>query len=208
VSKIFLSYNSHDHDWAIWIGVTLRDHGHQPFVYEWEIGAGQNIPRWMDERMAEAEHLIGVFSDAYAKALYSSAERWAAYWQDPAGRDGYLIPVEVETVTDWPPLVRPLNRLSLVGRSEAEAETALLAFLIPPHPPEVRPPFPGKALPDKSLPGWARPGRDSVEPNGDQRPGAERPIERESDRPSAPDFLEHSKALPARRPPLPARGRA
>lgn len=69
VAKIFISYTTKDRAWAQWIGVTLRDNGHLPFVHEWEIGAGQNIPRWMDEKLDAAERLLGVFSDAYTKAI-------------------------------------------------------------------------------------------------------------------------------------------
>jgi TIR domain len=144
VAKIFISYNSKDRTWAQWIGVTLRDNGHVPFVHEWEISAGQNIPRWMDEKIRAADRLLAVFTDAYTKAIYSGAERVAAFWQDPEGRKGFLVPVEVETVTEWPPLTAPLKRLSLVDLNETEAETALLDFLKPPRPPDKRPPFPGK----------------------------------------------------------------
>jgi hypothetical protein len=140
--KIFISYNSKDRTWAQWIGVPLRDNGHVPFVHEWEIGAGQNIPHWMNEKLKVADRLLGVFTDAYTKAIYSGAERDAAFWEDPEGREGFLVPVEVETVTDWPPLVKPLKRLSLVDLNETEAETALLDFLKPPKPPDKRPPFP------------------------------------------------------------------
>jgi len=123
--KLFISYTSEDRAWAHWIGVTLRDNGFVPLVHEWEIGAGENIARWMDESLAASDRLLGVFSDACAQALYSSSERWSAYWDDPVGRKGFLVPVEVERVTDWPPLTRALKRLSLVGLSEAQAESAL-----------------------------------------------------------------------------------
>lgn len=143
MAKIFLSFTAADRAWAEWLGVTLRDNGHAPFLYTWEVGAGQNIPRWMERRIEEADHLIGVFSDAYAQGVYSNSERWSAYWQDPEGRDGFLVPVEVKPVTDWPVLVRPLRRLSLVGLNEDEAEKELLGFLEPPQPPQRRAPFPG-----------------------------------------------------------------
>jgi hypothetical protein len=140
---IFISYTSRDRNWAHWIGVTLRDNGYTPFVHEWEVGAGENLARWMDESIEAADRMLGVFTDAYVKALFSSSERWAAYWDDPQGRKGFLVPVEVERVTRWPPLTRALKRLSLVGLSEAEAEHALLEFLKPPRAPSGRPIFPG-----------------------------------------------------------------
>jgi 8-oxo-dGTP pyrophosphatase MutT (NUDIX family) len=143
LEKIFVSYTARDRDWALWIGVTLRESGYQPLVHEWEVGAGGNIAQWMDESIAAADRMIGVFTDAYARAIYSSSERWAAYWHDPDDRIGFFVPIEVERVSDWPPLIRALKRLSLVGMSDAHAECALLEFLAPPQPLAVRPPFPG-----------------------------------------------------------------
>jgi hypothetical protein len=141
--KIFISYTSRDREWAHWIGVTLRDHGFEPLVHEWQIGAGENIARWMDENIAVARRLLGIFTDSYTKAIFSSSERWSAYWDDPEGRNGFLVPVEVERVSNWPPLVRALRRCSLVGLSENDAERELLTFLSPPSAPLSRPPFPG-----------------------------------------------------------------
>jgi hypothetical protein len=146
--KIFISYTSSDREWAYWIGVTLRDAGYVPLVHEWEIPGGGHIARWMDEGLQAADRLLGVFTDAYTKALYSNSERWSAYWHDPDGREGFLVPVEVEQVRTWPPLTRPLKRLSLVGLSETQAEQALLAFLKKPEPPQDRPKFPGGVATD------------------------------------------------------------
>ena len=141
--KIFVSYTSSDRRWAHWIAWQLQEGGHQPFVHEWEIGAGQNIPRWMEERLDEADHLIGVFSEAYCNAVHSRSERWAACWDDPEGRTGFLIPIEVNRVTKWPRLIKPLNRLSLVGLNESKAQARLTAFLEPRRPPAQKPEFPG-----------------------------------------------------------------
>jgi len=82
----------------------------------------------MDQSIAAADRLLGVLTDTYVEALFSSSERWAAYWDDPQGRKGFLVPVEVKEVSNWPPLTRSLKRLSLVGLSEAEAERNLLDF--------------------------------------------------------------------------------
>lgn len=141
--KIFVSYTSSDREWAHWIAWHLRAAGHDVAVHEWEVGAGQSIPRWMDERIGAADHLIGVFSDSYCGAIYSQSERWAAYWQDPAGRDGFLVPIEVKKVTKWPPLAAPLKRLSILDLDKAEASRRLLEFLQKPAPPSEEPKFPG-----------------------------------------------------------------
>jgi hypothetical protein len=141
--KLFVSYTSSDRDWAHWIAWTLGEGGHEAFVHEWEVGAGESIPRWMEERLSQADKLLGVFSDAYSKAIYSKSERWAAYWDDPEGRNGFLVPIEVSKVSEWSLFVKPLRRLSLIDLSEPDARERLLTFLEPPHPPAEKPIFPG-----------------------------------------------------------------
>ncbi len=143
--KLFLSYSSSDRDWAHWIGVTLRDAGHEVFVHEWEVAAGENIPAWMERKLEAADKMVGVFSPAYVEAVHSNAERWAAYWQDPDGRDGFLVPIEVEKLAKWPAFAANKKRLSLIGLDEAEAARRLIAFLEPPRAPTTRPRFPGGA---------------------------------------------------------------
>src|ERR1044072_6748158 len=103
--KIFISYTSSDKEWAQWIGWELKQAGHQPFIHDWEIGAGENIAGWMEQRFKQADRLIGVFSDLYCKAAFSQSERWAAYWKDPRGRDGFFVPIEVRRVSEWPAIV-------------------------------------------------------------------------------------------------------
>jgi tetratricopeptide (TPR) repeat protein len=141
--KIFVSYTSIDREWAHWIGWQLKEAGHEPFVHDWEIGAGENIAGWMEDRFERADRLIGVFSDAYCDATFSQSERWAAYWKDPRGRSGFLVPIEVRAVSKWPSFVSALKRLSLVDRDETEATGELREFLQPPHQPIEKPAFPG-----------------------------------------------------------------
>jgi hypothetical protein len=54
VAHIFVSYTSSDREWAQWIGVELKALGHNPFVREWEIGAGDDIVAWMEQRHDQA----------------------------------------------------------------------------------------------------------------------------------------------------------
>jgi hypothetical protein len=143
--KIFVSYTSKDREWAHWIGWHLQEAGHEPFVHEWEIQAGGNIPQLMEEKLAAADRLLGVFSDDYCSALYSRSERWAAYWHDADGKKGFLVPIEIRQVREWPIFVKPLKRLSLAGLSEEEAKRRLLEFLDPPRRPVGPPKFPGES---------------------------------------------------------------
>ena len=135
--KIFVSYTSADRDWAHWIAWTLKEAGHEPFVHEWEVGAGESIPAWMERRLGEADRLIGVFSEKYTEALFSKSERTAAYWDDPLGKRGFLTPVAIEAIPKWPRFVAPLKRLSLVDLDPDAARAALIGFLEPPGPPSL-----------------------------------------------------------------------
>src|SRR3954451_10564752 len=141
--KIFVSYTSADRDWAHWIAWTLKEAGYEPFVHEWEVGAGESIPAWMERRLGEADRLIGVFSEKYTEALFSKSERTAAYWDDPMGKRGFLTPVAIEAIPKWPPFVAPLKRLSLVDLDPDAARAALIGFLEPPGPPKEAPRSPG-----------------------------------------------------------------
>src|SRR6202451_3772677 len=55
--------------------------GHTPRVHEWEIGSGDDIYAWMEQRHDAAEHVLCVVSDEYLKAPYSTLELNAALWQ-------------------------------------------------------------------------------------------------------------------------------
>ncbi|KYG19569.1 hypothetical protein SE92_04255 [Bradyrhizobium sp. AT1] len=128
--------------WADWIGWTLLQERHDVFVHEWEIGAGENIADWMSRRLKDTEKVLGLFSPAYIEAIYSKSEYLAAYWADPVGRDGFLVPIVVEPCADLPKLVQPLRRLHLYGLPEHMAAAELVKFLTPPTAPIIKPPFP------------------------------------------------------------------
>ena len=138
--KFFISYTSKDSQNAQWIGWTLKDLGHEAFVHEWEIGAGQNIPEWMEKRIEECDHLIGVFSPEYINAKYSKSERLAGYWNDAIGQEGFLMPVVVRPC-DLPRLVQPLKRVDLTACDRDEARSRLATFITPPSAPEGEPHF-------------------------------------------------------------------
>ena len=168
VVKIFVSYTSSDREWAHWIGWHLRGNGHKAFVHDWEIGAEENIAGWMEERAKQADKVIGVFSDAYIEAAYSQSERWSAFWEDPRGRSGFPVPIEVRRVTKWPQFVKPLKRLSLIDLAEPEAAKQLLAFLKPPQGPTEKPSFPGDRRTTQQA--AAQPFTEGSEPIGDRPP--------------------------------------
>ena len=162
--KIFVSYTSSDRRWAHWIA-WQPEGGHQPFVHEWEIGAGQNIPRWMEERLDEADHLIGSFFRSLLQCN-PLPKRAVGCILGRYRRDRPLpYPNRGEQGYKWPRLIKPLNRLSLVGLNESKAQARLTAFLKPRRPPAQKPEFPGAEESDSAS------FTDNSEPLGSLSPG-------------------------------------
>jgi hypothetical protein len=151
VADIFVSYTSNDRDWAFWIGQELRTLGHTPRVHEWEISAGGDISRWMEERHDAAEHVLCVVSEAYLKASRSSWERRAAQWADTNKRPNFAVPVFIESC-EAPSLFATLRRCDLHGLSEDEARSRLGDYLKPAAPPTESVPFPGATATASSAP--------------------------------------------------------
>ena len=138
--KFFISYTSKDSAKAQWIGWTLKDLGHEAFVHEWEVGPGQSIADWMERRLKESNHLIGVFSPDYIDAEYSKSERLAGYWKDAIGRKGFLMPILIYPC-ELPMLVQPLRWLDLTDCGRDQARSKLRSFITPPTAPKYEPPF-------------------------------------------------------------------
>jgi hypothetical protein len=142
MADIFISYTAADRDWAFWIGLELEKLGHVPRVHEWEIGAGGDISRWMEERHDSADHILCVVSDAYLKAPYSSWERRAAQWAAATERPNFALPVFIESCKA-PTLFAPIKRCDLHGLSEDEARVRLEEFMKPSTKPTGPWAFPG-----------------------------------------------------------------
>ena len=103
--KIFVSYTSADRDWAQWIAWTLKEAGHEPFVHEWEVGAGENIPAWMEDPSSRPI-AYWVFSNGNTQAITPGAKALAAHRNDPEGRRAFSFRYKIGPVADWP-MLRP-----------------------------------------------------------------------------------------------------
>ena len=139
----FISYNSTDSSWAQWIAWTLSDLGHRPRVHEWEISGGGNVLKWMEEALSSADAVITIVSPSFLVAKYSQAEVQAGIWRSFQSRDGFVKPVVVTEVIDWPVFLGSLKRLSLVGLTGSQSREAIAQFVVDPVAPLVEPPFPG-----------------------------------------------------------------
>ncbi|MFZ1963006.1 MAG: toll/interleukin-1 receptor domain-containing protein [Roseiarcus sp.] len=126
--KFFVSYTSSDREWAQWIGAELRTLGHEPFVHEWEIGAGEDIYAWMEKRHDQADHVISVVSDAYMKAPFSMLECNAALWRSAKLGQNFALLALVEPIK-LPNLVDFMRRYELFGVSKDEAQKRFHEFI-------------------------------------------------------------------------------
>jgi hypothetical protein len=148
VADIFISYTSSNRDWAFWIGQELEKLGHAAHIHEWEIGAGGNIPAWMQERQDKADHTLCVVSEAYLSRPYSSWELQAAQWATASERPNFMLPVFVEACKA-PTMLAPFKRCDLFGVNEQEARARLEAYLKPAAKPSEASRFPGR---EKNVP--------------------------------------------------------
>jgi hypothetical protein len=144
MADIFVSYTSGDREWAFWIGQELEKLGHVPRIHEWEIPAGGDIPEWMEESLASADHCLLLVSRAYLTAAYSSWEQRAAQWAAASTRPNFVLPVFVEAC-EAPILLAHRKRCDLHGLSEEQARSGLTDFMKPPQKPRGPQSFPGGA---------------------------------------------------------------
>jgi TIR domain len=150
MADIFVSYTSSDREWAFWIAKELKALGHTPHIHEWEIGGGDNIYAWMEQRHDAADHVLCVVSDDYLKAPYSTLERHAALWQAASKRPGFVLFVAVKPCR-LPTLADHIRRCELYGVPEEAARTRFLDFMHKPKAQETAA-FPGKVFAVSNIP--------------------------------------------------------
>jgi TIR domain len=141
VADVFVSFTSCDRQWAFWIAQELAKLGHVPHVHEWEISAGGDIPKWMEESLEKAEHCLLVVSKTYLTKPYSSWEQRAAQWAAASKRPNFALPVLIEAC-ELPVLLAHLKHCELHGLPEARARAVLTKFLKPAQIPAEPQPFP------------------------------------------------------------------
>jgi hypothetical protein len=146
MADIFVSFTSNDRKWAFWIGQELEKLGHVPKIHEWEIPAGGDIPKWMEESLEKADQCLFVVSKTYLTKAYSGWERRAAQWAANSARPNFALPVFIEAC-EPPILLAHLKGCALHGQSEEDARAAFVAFLKPAARPAGPQPFPGKVAP-------------------------------------------------------------
>ena len=73
---------------------------------------------------------LALYSPDYTKekAVYSRAELYATWWQDPKGDQRKLVPVVLRETT-FSPLIAPIKRIEVMGRTPTDAAAEVLRQL-------------------------------------------------------------------------------
>ena len=153
MAEFFVSYTSKDRNWAFWIGQQLERLQHVARLHDWEIAAGGDIVRWMEERFKGADHILCVVSEAYLKAPYSSWERRAAQWATSKDRPNFALPVYIERCEPSPLLdiVKHCDLFEMDETPELKAVTDEYMRLAAELWAGTIEPLPGKSLKDREI---------------------------------------------------------
>jgi len=126
----FVSFNGADLVYAVAIDAALRDAGFTTYFHPRDLGPGGNVPIWMDEALLNSAQTLALYSPDYTKdaAIYSKAERYASFWQDPTGDKRKLIPIVIRETT-FTPLLAMVSRIAVAGMTPEEAAAHVVARL-------------------------------------------------------------------------------
>ncbi len=90
---IFISHSSKDREFATWISVDLANYGHNPWMDEWEIKAGESIPRKIGRGIKECDFVVVILSKHAVKSRWVENEWHAKYWEEIKSGRVKVIPV-------------------------------------------------------------------------------------------------------------------
>ncbi|MGA4632423.1 toll/interleukin-1 receptor domain-containing protein [Pseudomonas solani] len=91
--KIFISHSSKDKQFARWISVDLANSGHKPWLDEWDIKAGESIPKKIGEGLRECDFIIVVLSESSVTSNWVEVEWQSKYWEEVQSGRVSVIPV-------------------------------------------------------------------------------------------------------------------
>jgi hypothetical protein len=92
-ARVFISHSSIDKGFVRGLAVDLSARGHQPWLDEWEILAGDSIIEKVSVGIEDADFLIVVLSIAAVESSWVEREWQAKYWDEVNKRSTIVIPV-------------------------------------------------------------------------------------------------------------------
>jgi hypothetical protein len=90
---VFLSHSSLDKQTVRWIAVDLGNHGYRPWLDEWEITAGESIPRRISEGLEECAVVVVALSPKSVNSYWVEKEWQAKYFDEIERNHVTVIPI-------------------------------------------------------------------------------------------------------------------
>lgn len=142
MKDFFISYNSHDQEWAQWIAWTLEEAGYETVIQAWDFRPGSNFVLEMQRAATDTRQTIAVLSQHYLDAEFTQPEWSDAFRRDPQGNQRVLLPVRIDNCRPTG-LLASIIYVNLHGLDQATARQVLLQALNERGKPDTPPLFPG-----------------------------------------------------------------
>ena len=139
-----MSYAGGDRPWARWVSGLLESEGFTVEFDEWDWAPGMDAIERMNAALTGADRVLTLWSPRYFDPASWATKELSAALHLSHARGSVLVPVVIEAV-DVPPLLAPLIRIDISGRTEEDAARQLLAGLRGESGRGRRHPFPGPA---------------------------------------------------------------
>jgi hypothetical protein len=128
--RVFISHSSSDHFFARLLAIDLATAGHQPWLDEWEIVAGESIPTRISEGLQAAEFIVVVLSEIAVKSEWVEREWQSKYWDEVNSKRISVVPVLLRPC-EIPLLLRPKKYADFTGDHRHGFEQLLSAITGP-----------------------------------------------------------------------------
>lgn len=113
-AKVFISHSSQDKPFVKGLAVDLAAKGHQPWVDEWEILAGESIPECIGSGIESADFVVVALSRSSVDSKWVEQEWQTKYWAEVNERHIQVIPLLLDDC-EIPTLLRPKKYIDFRG---------------------------------------------------------------------------------------------
>lgn len=141
----YISYVSHNNQWAEWIAFHLRELGYSFILPGQDFGPGTNVILETHKAVSQCERTIVLLSPQYIAAMYASPDWTVAFLENETGEKPRLLPIRVQQC-EVEGILKPYKMIELADLTEEAARDELVRVLQRNTPRLQQPPrFPGRA---------------------------------------------------------------
>jgi len=125
--KVFIFHSSTDKQFAKWLAVDLSNAGHNPWLDEWDIHAGDSIPTQIGIGIEQCDFVLVVLSLASVQSFWVEREWQAKYWAEAQENRTMVVPVLLEDC-EVPTLLKAKKYADFRSDYNAGLEVLLASF--------------------------------------------------------------------------------